>query len=123
MRRVYIAGALNAMSVDYIKNMHKMMTCANEVKKAGFAVYVPCIDILMGLKFGDYEYADYFNNSQPFLDVCEAVFVTPGWENSDGTKRELSRAGFLGIPIFHDVPSLVAWEKEANNDRSMEGPI
>jgi hypothetical protein len=67
IQRVYIAGKLSAMAVDYIVNMHKMAEEAEFVRRLGFAVYVPFMDILMGFKFGYNNYSDYFDNSQPFL--------------------------------------------------------
>ena len=92
MKKIYIAGALNDGAIQYIKNVHNMMREAEKVRAAGFAVYIPCVDILMGIMFGNWEYKDYFENSQPFLDCVDAVYVCPGWENSEGTKRELARA-------------------------------
>ena len=45
--RVYIAGALNADAIGYIKNLRRMLKHAILVRKAGFAVFVPGLDILM----------------------------------------------------------------------------
>ena len=101
--RVYCAGKLNDMACDYTKNVSRMCKCAIEVQKCGFAVYVPGIDLLMGLIAGDYEYNDYFDNSQAWLEVSDAVFLTPGWETSQGTKREIGLAESLGIPVFEDL--------------------
>jgi len=53
------------------------MQTAEHVRKLKCAVYVPCIDLQMGLKFGYYEYDDYFENSQPWLDAADAIFLTP----------------------------------------------
>ena len=90
--RCYIAGKLNADAVGYIQNMHKMIRVARELRKLGIAVYVPCNDFLEGLVDGDFTYLDYFNNSQPWLEVSDFIFVVPGWETSDGTKKEIGRA-------------------------------
>ena len=108
-KRVYIAGKLNGMACDYITNIHRMIVWSEVVRKAGFAVFVPGIDLLQGLMFGDWEYSDYFNNSQPWLAASDAVFVTPGWEESEGTKREMKLAKELGIPIFHSTTALTEY--------------
>ena len=105
--RVYIAGPLNAMAVDYLKNVHCMMRKAEEVRRLGYAVYVPAIDLLMGIMFGDYGYEDYFENSQPFLDVCDVMFVCEGWDKSNGTLKEIDRARSKGIPRCFDVADLL----------------
>ena len=106
MIKVYIAGALNADACGYIKNLHRMIHTANEVRKLGYAVFIPGIDFLAGLQCGDWEYNDYFDNSQPWLDVCDAVYLTPGWESSKGTERELARARENSIPIFDSTVEL-----------------
>jgi hypothetical protein len=103
MKKVYIAGKLNDMAVDYIKNVHDMLYWANEVRKLGYAVFVPALDFLMGMQFGDWEYKDYFENSQPWLEASDCVFVCPGWETSKGTQKEVKRAKELGIPIFYNL--------------------
>jgi len=106
MKRVYIAGKLNGMACDYIKNVHRMIITSEEVRKMGFAVYVPGIDFLQGVIFGDWDYADYFDNSQAWLDVSDAVFLTPGWETSEGTKREIERAKTHNISVYSDLDIL-----------------
>jgi hypothetical protein len=108
--KVYVAGKLNDPACDYIKNMHNMIKEAGTLRKAGFAVYVPCIDMLEGLVDGHFEYEDYFNNSQPFLLSCDAVYVCPiGFESSEGTKREIITAEEHDIPVFYNIDSLCQW--------------
>lgn len=105
-KKVYIAGRLNDMAVDYLLNCHKMMTIAEDVRKAGYSVYIPCIDYTMGMMFGWTKYEDYFDNSQPWLEVANAVFLVPGWEMSSGTRREMERADVLDIPIFDNIEKM-----------------
>ena len=107
--RVYVAGPLNAMAVEYLHHVHTMMEYAERLRLAGFAVYVPALDFLMGVKFGYQHYEEYFNNSQPWLDAADAVFLCPGWEHSKGTAREIQRAKSHGIPTFTDLTAIRAW--------------
>lgn len=106
MKRVYIAGKLNGMACDYIKNVHQMIIWAEKVRKLGFAVFVPGLDFLQGMLFGDWEYTDYFDNSQPWLEVADAIFLVPGWESSKGTQKEIERATKQGIPVFTNLNEL-----------------
>lgn len=106
--RVYIAGKLNDMAVDYLHNVHKMMETAEQVRLAGFSVFVPAIDLLMGIKNGYKNYHDYFDNGQPWLMAADAVFLVPGWETSEGTAAEVITAGKLGIPVFTELSELEA---------------
>ena len=48
MRRIYIAGALNASATYYIKNLHHMIRYGDEVRRLGCAVFIPGIDFLSG---------------------------------------------------------------------------
>jgi len=106
MKKCYIAGALNGMSVDYIKNLHAMGVWSECVRSLGFSVFVPGVDFLLGFLHGNWGYSDYFDNSQPWLKVADCLFVCPGYEESTGTKIEINTAERNRIPIFYDLPSL-----------------
>jgi hypothetical protein len=105
-KKVYIAGKLNDDAVGYIKNCHKMIMTAKLVRDNGYSVYVPCNDFLEGIVSGEFNYEHYFENSQPWLEVSNALFLVPGWEMSSGTRREIERADVLGIPIFSDIDKM-----------------
>ena len=99
MKRIYIAGKINDMAVDYLKNVHLMMTEAHKLRKQGYAIFIPCLDLLSGIMFGDLDYEDYTENDMAWLEVCDELYVLPNWETSNGTKAEIKRAQELGIPI------------------------
>jgi len=100
MKKVYVAGKLNADAVGYLFNCHKMLETAELLREAGYSVFVPCLDLIMGIKFGWENYEEYFNNSQPWLQAADAVFLVPGWETSTGTAKEIATAQSCGIPVF-----------------------
>ena len=102
MFKAYIAGALNSDAVGYIKNLNRMIVHSEIVRRMGVAVFVPGIDCMVGITMGDLEYNDYFDNSQPWLDTSDFVYVTPDWGNSKGTKEEIIRAYANFIPVFFD---------------------
>lgn len=104
-----MAGRLNANNaVDYLFNVHMMCQVAEAVRMCGFSVFVPCIDLVMGIIFGYEEYENYFDNSQPWIDVSEAVMLVPGWRPSPGTRREIKRAAKNKIPCFTGMEELLA---------------
>jgi hypothetical protein len=107
MKKVYVAGALNSDACGYIINCHKMIKTAKMLRNHGFAVYVPCNDFLEGLVNGDFQYKDYFDNSQPWLLSSDYVFLVPGWENSTGTKREIELAKANNIPVCNDIKEML----------------
>jgi hypothetical protein len=119
MKRVYVAGKLNGEASDYIKNLHKMIKSGDNVRKAGFSVFIPGIDFLCGLTLGDWDYEHYFQNSQPWLEASDAVFVQGrNWKTSKGTNREIASAKRLGIPVFHNLRKMKSYfsklEKDSN---------
>jgi len=108
IKAVYIAGKLSdPNTVSYIKNVSNMMEISQMVKSEGFSVFVPAIDVLLGIKFGYTSYDEYFNNNLAWLARADAVVLVPDWETSKGTKRELEVAKQLNIPIFENVVDLI----------------
>jgi len=106
-KKVYVAGKLSHDDpCGYIQNCHKMIKTAKLLRDNKYCVYVPCNDFLEGLVDGNFNYKDYFDNSQPWLMVADAVFLTPGWEESPGTKKEMELADSLNIPIFSDLKAM-----------------
>jgi guanylate kinase len=101
MKKCYVAGALNSSDcIGYLQNVSRMMETAESIRQLGVAPFIPGIDLLMGIKFGYYEYDDFFDCSQMWLDSSDFVYLTPQWEDSKGTRREIERAGKNGIPVF-----------------------
>ncbi len=111
MIKVYVAGKLNDMAVDYNKNRAKMMKEGLKLHKKGFSVFVPCLIEQIALIDGDWEYNDYFLNSQPWLMSSDAVYLVPGWETSKGTQDEVYTAVANGIPVFESKKKMVKFFK------------
>jgi hypothetical protein len=104
MKRIYIAGKLSDMTTcGYIQNVSTMIKKANEIRKLGYAVFIPALDILTGIIDGGMEYTDYTDNNKAWLKVADAVFVLPGSEQSRGTQEEIALALMWGIPCVHKV--------------------
>lgn len=100
--KIYIAGKLNDKAVNYLHNVHRMMEVAENVRQAGFSVFVPCIDLLMGIKFGYTHYTQYFDNSIAWLVASDGMCLVDGWETSEGTSEEINIANNFYIPIFKE---------------------
>ena len=98
---IYVAGKLNDDACGYIKNLHRMIEWGNMLLHCGFQRHIPGLDLLCGLLDGNFDYSDYFNSNQLILERCDAVFLVPEFETSEGTKREIETANRLNIPIFY----------------------
>lgn len=104
--RVYIAGALNADAIGYIKNLRRMIKHSILVRKAGFAVFVPGLDILMLLMSDTINYNFVFYNSWSWIKVSDAIYVVPKSKKSKGTQREIALAEKIGIPVFYKLSDM-----------------
>ena len=119
-KRIYIAGPLNDDAVGYIKNLHNMIQTAEAVRMLGCSVYVPGLDFMQGLVFGNWNYTDYFDNSQAWLEVSDAVFMIAGWAFSSGCKKEHKRALELGIPVCFSIDELKIWLKNDGSEKNLK---
>ena len=104
---IYIAGALRADVPQYIMNVHNMIQWGEKIRRLGFYVYLPCLDLMQGLVMGDMYFQDYFDNSFGMIERCDAMFVVPGYGKSKGTKKEMLHAKALRIPIFFELGHLL----------------
>lgn len=105
-KKIYIAGKLNADAVGYLYNVHKMMNTAQLAKECGYSIFVPALDLLMGIMFGYTKYEDYFDNNSNWLRASDAVLLVEGWETSKGTKKEIEIALENNIPVFDYLPEM-----------------
>lgn len=110
MKRVYIAGAFSADNVlGVLDNMRKGMRWATKVLLKGYAPFVPWFDYHFQLNLREGEkltVQQYYNYSLAWLAVSDVVFVTPGWENSKGTLKEIEVARALNIPVVFDIEGI-----------------
>jgi len=98
--KIYVAGPLNADAVGYIKNIHRMIHVANELRKKGHFPYVPCLDFLLGLIDGKMEYDDYLQSNKPWIEVADAFYYIA---SSPGADKELHVAKKLGKKIYKSL--------------------
>jgi hypothetical protein len=122
IRRVYVAGAISADShTEFLENIRKGLQWSIKVLKSGFSVFSPFLDYQFIIHDQGPEYLPVralVDNSMAWLEVSDAVFVTPGWEESKGTKAEIARAEELGIPVvyrFRDLRNLAEVKKSVTN--------
>lgn len=112
-KRIYVAGPLTAdHPVDYLRNCRRMMQLAEELRQMGYAPYVPCLDLLMGLQFGYDRVEDYQDVTLAWVTAADGVMLLPRWERSKGTKREIMEALEAKVPVFETLTALDNYFKE-----------
>jgi len=117
IKRVYVAGLLTPrgvwssnLAIDHLINQRKMIRSALDVYLAGFDPFVPAFDHAFWMVMRDDERiteAMIKRYSKSWLEVCDAVLLTPGWQRSPGTLTEIERAKVLGMPIFNSLEELI----------------
>ena len=104
MKRVYIAGAYSSDNVlGVLRNISNGLRVSKEVMLAGYAVFSPWLDHQLVLMCNDREcptVQHLQSHSIAWLEVSDAVVLVPGWEQSNGTKKEIEIAEKLGIPVY-----------------------
>ena len=103
---IYIAGKLNDESAEYIQNAHRMLEYGEEVRELGCAVHIPANDFLQGIVSGKMTYQEYWDNNIEALLRADAIALTPGWQGSLGTEKEIRVANGNNIPVFYDIDAV-----------------
>ena len=111
MRRIYVAGPYNADNViDVLNNMRRGIRISVELLTQGFAPFCPWLDYNFQLQ-AELTIKQFKDFSMAWVQVSDAIFMITGWENSKGAIAEKEEAERLGIPVFYDLDSLLAWGK------------
>lgn len=74
---------------------------------------VPLCPALIGANFEGLQ--DYLWWSEAYLTLlrrCDAVFMVPGYERSNGATKEEVEALRLGMPVFYNLQDLKEWIKQ-----------
>jgi hypothetical protein len=67
-------------------------------------------DSLLGDGDPGYEY--WIQCSLEVLKRCDAIFLVPNWQHSNGANRELQYALVRGMPVFTDIEMLANWANQ-----------
>jgi len=103
MKRIYLAGSYSADNIiGVLDNIRKGQRAGAVAMMKGYAVFCPWLDYQLHFHLREGETIPkkiYQDNSMAWLEVSNEVWVLPGYENSNGTKREIARAHELKIPV------------------------
>ena len=127
IRRVYCAGLLTPrgtwsknLAIDHQINLRKNIRAGVDVLFAGFDPFIPAFDhqFWWVLQNGETITESMIKRfSKSWLEVCDAMILTPKWRKSPGTLAEIELAKKLGIPVFDTLDDLEDYvEKEEKNE-------
>lgn len=120
-KRIYVAGPLSPKgrrtdathpAIEYLLNVRDMVQDSVALMLKGWSVYCPAIDfqLFLGLPQGETFSEELIKGmSMDWLEVSDAIFLGPGWEQSIGCVEEHRLAVDLGLDVYsrlEDVPTV-----------------
>lgn len=103
---IYVAGPFRGPSAYSIhQNVNHAEMWAYALWDAGFAVICPHLNTAHFDKSLPDE--TFLRGDLTILRRCDAVFLVPGWEKSQGAKSEAAEARKAGIPVYTSVFELL----------------
>ncbi len=120
IKRVYVAGLLTPRgiksanpAIEYLMNISDNVDASLEVFFTGYTPFCPALDFLFFIKSRErITEAMIKRFSKDWLEVCDAVVLTPDWKKSTGTVAEIKRAKELGIPVFETLEELIEYDEQ-----------
>lgn len=94
--RIYISGAITGTD-DYMERFAKV---EERLKKQGYSVINPAA--VNSMMPADTKYEEYMKMSFCMLDMCDAIYLMKGWENSNGANRERQYALSHNKDVFKE---------------------
>ena len=116
-KRIYVAGAINADNCDDVfDNLRKGTRNSLDVLlNEYFSPFNPFLGFMYRLVATDEEVEGlrkkgvFYDADLAWLEVADAVLVTPGSENSIGVTLEIEFADRNHIPVFYSLDELTKW--------------
>lgn len=84
--RIYISGPITGVQ-DYMQNFSKTQ---DKLNLQGHSVYNPAA--VCAMLPPDTRYEEYMKMAFTMLDMCDVVYMLPGWKKSLGANREYGYA-------------------------------
>ena len=104
---IYVAGKLEANNYsEFVWNIGNMLKASIKLVEKGYAPFVPCSTILMGIVAGNWNYENYFSTVSSFIKVCDSFLFL---SESPGANREWVEATELKKAIYYlvdEVPDI-----------------
>lgn len=109
MKVIYVAGPYTAYTHYGIQiNIARAAETAVKCWKKGWAVVCPHLNVAnFHIYYGKgFTESDIVEGCLELLERCDAVVMLPGWERSEGSKKEHEAAKKLGLLIFYGLDAV-----------------
>lgn len=104
--RIYVAGPISLGDQD--ENVRRGVAAGLELLQAGYAPFIPHLSHYVNSEavLGTEDYEKWLQLDFSFIRTCSGVLRIPGI--SPGADREVAFARTLRLPVFYDIPSILA---------------
>ncbi len=107
MKKVYIAGSINALNVcDVLSNLKEGILIGSKLLSLGYAPFTPHLDFLFALiseEKNQPSLEQYREYSKEWLASSDMMLVISGRTSSAGVMDEINFAIEKGIPIYFSM--------------------
>lgn len=108
MKKIYIAGPYRGESAWEIEeNIRIAEQAILPIARAGGNPFCP--HSMFRYMQGAMPDAFWLTGTLAWLEVCDCLYLGPGWERSAGSRAEMERATDLNMPVFTSMTALTWW--------------
>ena len=101
MKVIYVAGPYRADGNEgMLANIVMARAYARILWKRGYAAICPHTNTAF-MDGPDIPPDKFIEGDLEIIERCDAMFMLPGWEKSEGANKEYALAVNLGMPIYH----------------------
>lgn len=97
--RIFISGAITGRK----EAKSDFDAAARVIMKKG---HTPVNPYYNGWLLPDGSHTEYMILAFTVMEMCEAVYMIPGWENSEGARMEERKARHSRMTIFYDAEGI-----------------
>ncbi len=109
MVKVYISGPITAPTEDEIRaNVERADAAGRALAAAGYNPFIPHKQTQGWHATTSFTREQYLALDFDWLQLCQAIYMLPGWEESLGALAEYEEALRLGIPVVRSIDELKA---------------
>ena len=100
---IYVAGPYRSTGDDGVfKNIIHARSMSRLLWKKGWAVICPHLNTAF-MDDRDIDWRVFLDGDLELIARSDALFMLPGWEESEGSNIEYRKAIELGMPIYYDI--------------------
>lgn len=100
MKRIYISGPMAGLEPEEVTERFKIAeACIRRCTDQDWQIINPA-EIYPGVDPDALDHEEWMRLDLTLLSMCDAIFMLPGWEESDGAREEHEKAQHMGLKVY-----------------------